>query len=502
MNRDKELYRQLRDLSWHELWTNEVPCFNSATARERLERVAVIRAVAVVFSESGPPAELQTVKDWLRKLLDDPCEKVRRYAIAALPKLGRDQRDERDLLALTQRSASAREKQHLARALGKIGSEETLRHAHSLPAATVQRIQASVLRAENASAIKFGAVMRHISGIEIHLRSRAGLERFVREEAETLVKATGKFQLRETKRGQVTLIPIAPFSLADLYSMRCFWTMSIAVGKARGRSLEPLADLAASPAVLGFLRTLTDGPIRYRVDFVGKGHQRASVRDLAQRIYSKRPELLNGGGDTPWTFEIHSEAHGNRLELSPKLTPDPRFAYRKRDVPAASHPPLAACLARLAGRVEGDVIWDPFCGSGLELIERSLLGGVTKLFGTDRSDEAIEISRQNFNAAKIPGVEANFVGSDFRKFNPGKLTLIITNPPLGKRVPIPNLHQLIEDVFRSATRLLTPGGRLVLINPLDTSIPIYPLRLVFSELVDLGGFRRRLEKYTLDHPSR
>ena len=119
MNRDKELYRQLRTLSWQELWTHEVPRFNSAPSRERLERVAVIRAIGVIFAKSGPPNQLTEVKTWLRSLLNDPQEKIRRYAVAALPKLARDgnDNDEQQLLSLAKKSASDREKKHIASAL-------------------------------------------------------------------------------------------------------------------------------------------------------------------------------------------------------------------------------------------------------------------------------------------------------------------------------------------------------------------------------------------------
>ena len=44
MKSDKDLYRQLRALSRDELWKTEVPRFDRATPRERMERVAVIRA--------------------------------------------------------------------------------------------------------------------------------------------------------------------------------------------------------------------------------------------------------------------------------------------------------------------------------------------------------------------------------------------------------------------------------------------------------------------------
>ncbi len=189
------------------------------------------------------------------------------------------------------------------------------------------------------------------------------------------------------------------------------------------------------------------------------------------------------------------------MELRPNLTPDPRFSYRQKDVPAASHPPLAACLARLAGRVENEVIWDPFCGSGTELIESALLGGARCVHGTDRSEVAVGIAQINFAASKAKSVPAKFICGDFRDAalskdpGAGTVTLIITNPPMGMRVPVSNLRQLTEDIFSVAVRVLKPGGRLVFVNPLSAQTPHPKLKLLFQQKVDLGGFERRMEKY-------
>ena len=71
-------------------------------------------------------------------------------------------------------------------------------------------------------------------------------------------------------------------------------------------------------------------------------------------------------------------------------------------------------MAQLAGRVENEIIWDPFCGSGLELIECALLGGVKTIHGTDLSEQALSITRNNFTAAQINSVKTNFIQADFR----------------------------------------------------------------------------------------
>jgi tRNA G10 N-methylase Trm11 len=187
------------------------------------------------------------------------------------------------------------------------------------------------------------------------------------------------------------------------------------------------------------------------------------------------------------------------VELRPRISPDPRHAYRLDDVPAASHPPLAACMARLAGRQENEIVWDPFCGSGLELIERALLGGVTRLIGTDLSDQAVAIAKRNLTAAQPGFTGARFICGDFRDVareeNLSGLTLIVSNPPLGRRVPIRNLRGLFEDIFAVAAKVLAPGGRLVITNPFRMESPQPSLKLLSRQVVDLGGFECRLEAY-------
>jgi tRNA G10 N-methylase Trm11 len=227
------------------------------------------------------------------------------------------------------------------------------------------------------------------------------------------------------------------------------------------------------------------------------------VDRLASRVYARCPEILNDPRKVTWTVDIYPSGRGQLVELRPNLTPDPRFSYRQRDVPAASHPQLAACLARLAGRMENEVIWDPFCGSGLELIESAFLGGVGSVFGTDRSTEALGIAQSNFAAAHRESVSAKFICGDFRDVASGKdlgarpVTLIITNPPMGMRVPVANLRQLIEDLFRVAVNVLNPGGRLVFVNPLARATPHPLLKLQFQQKVDMGGFECRMEKYVV-----
>lgn len=507
MKSDKELYRQLRVLSCDKLWNDEVAKFNKASPKERMEQVAVIRAVGVVFSANGTVEQRREVRAWLRNLLKDPSEKIRRYAMAAIPKIGGGQGEEKELLLLLNPTTGEREKKFLGRALDKIGGEATLEAVSQSPGLlpqTEQKVKASLARKEQPSAIRMDYSLSQFAGLRIHLRCRAGLEAIVRDEVQEFIAKRKGFRLVDVNSCVVAIAPVAPFSLADLYTMRCFATVGFVLGTVRDAnpavSVEAMAKAITSPQARNILTAFTEGSIRYRLDFVGKGHQRGTVSEVVNRAYAMCPEILNDARSAPWAIDIQPAGRGSCfVELRPKFAPDPRLSYRTDDIAAASHPPLAACMARLAGRIDDEIVWDPFCGSGLELIESALLGGVKQIIGTDVSAEAIEIAKANVAAAKLDGVHATFACGDFRDhariagLGPESVSLMISNPPMGRRIRVPDLRGMFADLFEVAERVLKPGGRLVFPNPVRVGPRGGALALRFHQLVDLGGYDCRLE---------
>jgi 23S rRNA G2445 N2-methylase RlmL len=456
MNRDKELYKELRGLAMEELWRR---------AEADLVSPGLIRAVGARAGKS------ERAREWLRGLLAHADEKVRRYAVNALPKVGAGEVEEKLLLARLKESSGERERAAIVEALEKIGGRATL--AELGERGGLQRVKAAVAQGEGG--IRLEAVMG--PGVRIHLHCRSGLENILRQE----VEERGLFEVVGSSRGLVAVRAWRGFSLRDIFAHRCFALAGFALPFAKN-----LAETICSALAREVFKTFTNGVATYRIEFVGKGHQRAAVKELAELVHARCPELLNSPSGALWTVAIV----GKSVELRAKI--DPRFAYRQEDVPAASHPPLAACMARLAGAGGRDVVWDPFCGSGLELIERALLGGVKEVIGSDRSAEAIEITQRNFIGARVDG---KLLVGDFREIGKSlRPNLIVTNPPMGKRVPIPDLEKLMEDLFLLAGRILPVGGRLVLANPLKV-VARRPLKLEFAQLFDMGGFHCRLEKY-------
>ena len=223
------------------------------------------------------------------------------------------------------------------------------------------------------------------------------------------------------------------------------------------------------------------------------GHKRAIVWRVARDVTAAVPELVNDPTATTWDVLVDDEAR--TLALVPRRLDDPRFAYRVADVPAASHPTVAAALARLGEARATDRVWDPFCGSGLELVERARRGPARSLVGTDLDGGALDAARENLEAA---GVRAELAIADARTHAPGPIDLILTNPPLGSRVQV-DAAALLVAALPNFARALAPRGRLVWItpSPRKTSPVAEQLGLARTRsfAVDLGGVRGQLERW-------
>ncbi|MDX6767874.1 MAG: hypothetical protein SFU85_13915 [Candidatus Methylacidiphilales bacterium] len=498
-----EVYARYRAFSRERLREESIPRFNRLEGRQRLAEVGLVRAVGAVFGEHGTTAEKKEAAAWLLGLLTDPEEKIRRYAINALPKLRPGPEAESALLRLLETSASERETTAVREALHKIGGTATL---HAMGDSAPVRVRANIARQEHPGGVVMDRNLADFRSLRIHLRGRRGLARFVCEELQDQVRTRGRFQIIDQDKGLVALRPLSPFSLGDLTSLRCTGSVGFVLGLVKEKTgaprMEALARAIASPLTRRILAAFHDGPPRYRLAFIDDKAESSHVPEIAARAYALHPGLLNDSQQAPWAMDVHETRVGASLELRPRFSPDPRFAYRLHDVAAASHPPLAASLARWAGRPgKPERVWDPFCGSGLELIESGLLGGVSELHGSDLSGEALVHARANLAAAGLVGIRTHFNCCDFRDYPkkagipPGSLTLVISNPPLGRRIRIPNLRGLIHDLFLAADRVLAPGGRLIFTNPVKIDCPVPSLHLEERLVADLGGFDCRLEKY-------
>ncbi|MFO0762882.1 MAG: methyltransferase [Byssovorax sp.] len=336
--------------------------------------------------------------------------------------------------------------------------------------------------------------------LRVALRCRAGLEELMASE---LPKSFQPRLLRDALGGtRVEATLDGP--IEGLFRSRLMLSFGFVLPPIRMKNEDDLPGAIArsltSKEALGLLRGLTEGPIRYRLGWASGGKRRAAIWKAAAEVAAIEPALINDPTESPWEATV-AEADGMvRVELSPKLD-DPRFAYRVGDVPAASHPTIAAALCRVAGARAGDVVWDPFVGSGLELCERALGGPYRLLIGSDRDPEALRVAAKNLASAKVPEDKIRLLPGDATTMvPPARPSLIITNPPLGRRVSrSAELAPMLDRFIANAAKNLSPGGRLVWIAPFPDQSDKVARRAGLEAYVgldvDLGGFSARLQAF-------
>jgi 23S rRNA G2445 N2-methylase RlmL len=261
---------------------------------------------------------------------------------------------------------------------------------------------------------------------------------------------------------------------------------------------EAVARAVTSDAARAVLATWTVGAVRYRIAWAEGGHRRAATWGAAAAVARRAPELVNDPTASLWEVRVETTRRFVDVSLEPRALEDPRFTWRRGDVPAASHPTVAAALARVAGARDDDVVWDPFVGSGAELVERGRLGRYRALHGSDVDARALAVARENLTAA---GLTADLERRDALAGAPPGVTLVLTNPPMGRRVArTSGLAELLDRFVSYAAATLVPGGRLVWLAPWPArarhAAQAAGLRLDRASVVDMGGFDAELQRWT------
>ncbi|AKT43167.1 HEAT repeat domain-containing protein [Chondromyces crocatus] len=474
-----------------------------------------------MHTTSTEAAPLAAVRAFLLAQLRDEDARTRRLSAVALGKLGEGPTPgemEEALLAAARQETSLDARRAMLSALGRVGGREALAlleglsldqevdTARSRAALMVKR----TLSRERASSIR--AEVKPERPMKIAARCRPGLERILQEELATVGEKMPKVAHDPPGGVRVELSLTKP--LSALFQARTMLSFALALPARALRAGEDVADAVAerllSREAGAALRGLTSGPVRYRVAWAAGGKRRAMTWKVAQAVQARAPDLVNDPRDSVWEVHVHESHDRVRVELSPSV-PDPRFAYRQGDVPAASHPTLAAALARIAGARPDDVVWDPFVGSGLELCERAKLGPYRRLIGSDIDPDALTVARKNLNAASAQGFElfeydALSFGLPWGRAGKGRgdgeaPTLIITNPPMGRRVHRrADLGDMLERFIRCVAGVLAPGGRLVWISPMpartESAAERSGLQAGLLTSIDMGGFEAQIQVFS------
>ncbi len=165
-------------------------------------------------------------------------------------------------------------------------------------------------------------------------------------------------------------------------------------------------------------------------------------------------------GSSVWFGE--EVAAVDRVDLARRRMP--RLPFQR---PVSLPPRLARAAANLARIHPGDVVVDPFVGTGALLLEAALLGA--DVSGIDRDAEMVRGTIQNLAHFGIQAerllVEDAAKAAD--RFDPGSVQAIVTDPPYGRASGTAGEAPgaLVGRVLSAWADRIAPGGRIVVVVP-------------------------------------
>lgn len=368
------------------------------------------------------------------------------------------------LLAVAE-SAQWPERRAAVEALGRIADESASARLRAISAPDqdfARRVDEAVTlierRSKRRTESKIVADVALPETSEVTLRCRAGAAPFVVEQVRRRLGVDA-----QPSRTEVALRHEG--SLAALQQVRTAIDFGLRFGLPDAAELEArIVAALEQPALVTAMRAWTRGAIRFRLAISGSGRRRAVVWRVAHALRERGSPLTNDSRDAPWLVEVDPDA--DSVRCVPRGGDD-RFAYRLADVPAASHPSLAALLAFVGAPQADQRVWDPCCGSGSELVECARLEPSLRLEGTDPDADALAAARRNLGAA---GVEAKLHHGDATTAEatpaPGTVDLALCNPPMGRRLARDGtMRPLLTALVERIATCLAPGGRLVWVTP-------------------------------------
>ncbi len=150
-------------------------------------------------------------------------------------------------------------------------------------------------------------------------------------------------------------------------------------------------------------------------------------------------------------------------EISP--TPFMERRPRKRPFfhPSAMPAKLARCMVNLAKPKKGDLLLDPFCGTGSFLVEAGLLG--CRVLGFDAKRHMVRGSLRNLRFFNIE--YDGLAVADAKHLPLKKVDCIVTDPPYGRSASTMGFttKQIIRDFLAMSSDRIGRGQRICMAAP-------------------------------------
>jgi tRNA (guanine10-N2)-dimethyltransferase len=150
-------------------------------------------------------------------------------------------------------------------------------------------------------------------------------------------------------------------------------------------------------------------------------------------------------------------------EIAPKPFVERRPKKKPFFHPSAMAAKLARCMVNLAKPKTGELLFDPFCGTGSMLIEAGLIG--CRVLGLDIQRRMVRGSLKNlaYFHIKPEGV----IVADARNTPITKIECVVTDPPYGRSATTRKrtTKQIVEEVLMTVHGMLNNGRRVCMAAP-------------------------------------
>ncbi len=217
--------------------------------------------------------------------------------------------------------------------------------------------------------------------------------------------------------------------------------------------------------VLDYLRSVTrqGGHKSFRLSAAGKDSE--TFTRLTEEIEAQLG-LPHHAEEGELLLRIRPSETEEGWEILARITPRPLSArsWRECNMSGGLNATIAYAMHKLSGVRERDRVFNPMCGSGTLLIERSLMGPLDALVGVDISPEAVTCSQTNIRAAKrqieVAQIDALATGLPDRSFD-----LIVSDLPWGDAVGSHGGNTELYPLFlQEMDRLTGRSGRLCILT--------------------------------------
>jgi tRNA (guanine10-N2)-dimethyltransferase len=148
--------------------------------------------------------------------------------------------------------------------------------------------------------------------------------------------------------------------------------------------------------------------------------------------------------------------------------------------PSAMQAKLARCMVNLAKPKVGDLVLDPFCGTGTMLIEATLVG--CRSLGLDVQRRMVRGTMRNLAHFKLK--PEGVIVADARNLPLVKVDCIVTDPPYGissttmKRT----IEQIVKELLSTVHGMLDKGQRVCMAAPKTLKITQLGMALGYKHL--------------------